>query len=320
MRFWAMLVMCSVALLSALVAHADDGEVLSAQGRALWERHWRSYAMQCAEFEDGFLVCPLYDKRFPSGAGVTVRQAEAALQKKIRVGGGGVVVTKVQSKPVEEAEAVSLPIPKLKVGEYGYLASVKVEEVLGETSMRVEDLYLLDPERVRKDYRDDRKMVREAEEVDDADEQLEARYKHRQAVLDRHKDKRHRAVKLRLEGFDTVGLAEGDRWPGPEGEGLSVVIVKQEYYGSERRPKQRLVAVSVGHVDWGIGEEAFVRLLSEHGLDREGFVVLIQEQMAQRNPKAARGRVFQKIMTGKPKAPADTSNDEAEAGGSDAKD
>jgi len=305
------LVLCSAALVPMSAALAA-GEGLDEKSLAIWERHWRSYAKQCAEFEGGFLVCPLYNKRYPSSAGMTVRQAEAALSKKVRIGGGGVLVTKTLKKPVEEAQAMAIPIPKIRAGEYGSLSSVQVKEVLGPESMLVQDLYLIEPDRVRQAYRADRKKVRLTGDTESADGQLEARYEHRQAVLARHKDKRHRSVKLRLEGFKTDGLMEGDRWSGPDGGGIWIVIAKAELYGSKRRLRQRWVAVSVDQVAWGLNEDVFVNLLRERGLDPEGLVGLILKQMAAQDPKTARGHVFHAILTGKPPGPTGS---DAEAGG-----
>jgi len=300
------LAVCSAVILSmSAPLTAGAAEDLSEQERALWERHWRSYAKQCAEFEVGFLVCPRYDKRYPSSAGMTVRQAEAELSQKVRVRGGGVVVTKTLTKPVEEAKAMALTIPKLKIGEYGYLASVEVDEVLGEKSMLVEDIYLIDPAKMREDFREDRKKVKKVEEangdedIEDAEEQLDERYKYRRAVLDRQKEKRHHTVKIRLEGFSTAGLAKRDRWAGPDGEGIWVVIARDETYGRERRPRHRLVAVSLDKFKWRLTEEAFVRLLAERGLDRARLVGLIQERMAERKPAEARVQVLHAIQRGK---------------------
>lgn len=294
MRPWRSIIVAVV--LASVTGVAVAAEGLDERTRPLWERHWRVYAQRCAQFEDGFLCCPAYERRYPSSAGMTVRQAEVKLSQKVKVRGGGLVVTRTVKMPIGEAEAVALPIRKLSVGEYGFLASVEVDKVLGPKSMVVKNLYLIDPIRLRRDYRDDRARAGRADDRGASESELERMYTRRNALVERQKQKRHRAVVLRLEGFSTDGLTRGDRWGGPDGEGIQVVIVKPETYGSERRPKQRLVAVSFSAVRWGLDERGFVRLLSGRGLDPLGFVGLVMQKMAENDPQTATGRVFLSLL------------------------
>jgi hypothetical protein len=292
MRVWGLILL----VLASATVTAVAAEGLDERTRPLWERHWRVYAKNSAAFEDGFVVCPAYDKRYPSDAGMTVRQAEVKLSRKVKEGGGGLVMTRTVKMPLAEAEAMALPITKLSVGRYGFLASVQVDEVLGPESMVVKDLYLIDPLRLRRDYRADRARAGRAGDRDTAEAELERMYAHRNALAERQKQKAHRSVVLRLEGFSTDGLARGERWAGPDGEGLQVVIVKPEAYGDERRPKQRLVAVSLREVRWGLDEREFVRLLAGRGLSPAGFVGLVMEKMAEHDPRTAKGRVFLALL------------------------
>ena len=303
---------CWVVLAVLMPGAVLAAEGLDARTRPLWERHWRMYAQHCAEFQGEFLCCPLYDRRYPSSAGMTVRQAEAQLSEKVWVGGGGIIVTKTVKLPIAEAKAMALPIPRIAVGQYGYLASVEVDEVLGPTSMQVEDLYLIDPVSLRKDYRADRAKASHAEDTDAASAALAYVYTHRDALVERQKDKRHRKIVLRLEGFSTDGLIAGERWSGPKGQGVAVLIVKPEVYGSKRRPRQRLVAVSVEGIRWGLDENAFVRLLKARGMDPASFVERVMEKMAKDDPDTARAYVFNSLL---PKL--DTSGDSQEPGEQD---
>ncbi len=284
-------------------------EGLDPQTNQIWERHWRVYAQRCAEFEGEYLCAPEFDKRYPSSTGITVRQAEAELSEKVRVGGGGVVVTKTVKLPAAEAQAMALPIPKIKVGEYGFLASAEIDEVLGPRSMVVEDLYLIDPATYRRDYRADRAKARAAEDSDAAEVALAYVYTHRDALVERQKDKRHKNIVLRLEGYPTDGLNPGDRWAGPKGQGFPVLIVRAEYYGKQRRQKQRVVAVAVDDIRWGLQEDAFIRLLEARGLTPSAFVDLIMERMAEDDPKTAQKRVFASLL---PKLEDPDQNDDSD--------
>jgi hypothetical protein len=290
---------CWVLFAGLMPGGAAAVEGLDRQTQQLWDRHWRVYAQRCAEFEGEYLCSPKYNKRYPSSTGLTVRQAEAKLSKKVRVGGSGIVTTRTVKMPIAEARAMALPIPKLKAGEYGQLASVEVIQVLSPTSMIVKDLYLIDPVVVTRDRRADRARARKARDSKAAEAELAYVYTRRDAVMKRQKDGKHRKVVLRLEGFSTDGLSEGERWAGPKGDGLAVLIVRPELYGSKRRAnKQRLVAVSVKKVRWGLDEQAFIRLLETRGLDPKSFVAIVMEKMAEDDPQTARQRVFSSLLPG----------------------
>ncbi|MEZ6191517.1 MAG: hypothetical protein R3C45_09535 [Phycisphaerales bacterium] len=272
-------------------------EGLDAQTQQLWERHWRVYAQKCAEFEGGFICCPAYDRRYPSSAGMTVRQAEAELAEKVKVRKANLVYTKTVKMPVGEAEAMANPIPKLAIGEYGFLASVEVVEVLGPTSVMVKDVALIDTAKLNRDYRADRELARQADDSDVADELLEHIYEQRYALVEKQKQKAYQRAVMRIDGYMAQGLTEGERWEGPKGEGIQVMIVSREDYGNERRPKQRLVAVSPEKLKLGLDEAGFIRFLQSRGLEPASFVKRVMDTMAENRPDDAEKMVFASLLT-----------------------
>lgn len=310
MRFITGLITGCLILMCCVSGAAGAAEGLDARTYELWERHWRVFAQRCAEFEGEYICCPTYDRRYPSSAGITVRQAEAELSEKVKVRAGGMVRTRTVKMPIGEARAMAQPIPGLTVGQYGYLASVEVEEVLGPKSMHVSDVYLIDPVSLRSDYKDDRAKARRADNPDAAADILEHMYSQRIALVERQKLKAHRKAELRLDGFPTRGLTEGQRWEGPRGEGIQILIVRQEVYGNERRPRQRLVVVAVDQIKWGLDEDTFIKLLATRGLDPVKFVALVMEKMAETDPQAAQQDVFISLLPSPPTPKAET---EAEA-------
>ena len=313
----AMIWLCALFCVSGIwQPEVQAQEALTPTERALWDRHWRSYAMRCAEFEGDYLICPTYNRRYPSESGITVRQAEEELARQVRVGGAGVTYTKTFKQPIEEAQAMALPIRTLKVGTYGVLASVLIEEIIDDNSAIVEKVYLLDADEVRRAYREDRKRVREVpdNQREQAEQLLEERYEQRRKVLEEHEDREHRKAVMRLVGFDVVMLEEGERWKGPKEEGLHVVIVKQEAYGSERRPKHRLVAVALDEVRWGLSEQAFVEMIEQRGLDRAGFVALIQQAMAERDAQQGQRYILENLLKRNPATKDETDTQEQDAG------
>jgi len=282
-------------------------EVLDARTQQLWDRHWRVYAQRCAEFEGEYLCSPAYDDRFPSSSGVTVRQAREKLNKKVKVKRSGIVQNRTVRMPAEEAEALALPLPFLAPGHYGRLASVEVAEVLGPRSMVVEDIQLVDTEKLSEAYKADRTKARESDQEDEAIELLEHRYQHRIALAKRQKKRSFKGKGVRIEGFSTLGLIEGERWLGPKDQGLHVVIVKVEAYGSERRPRERLVAVALDKISWGLEEPQFIDLITQRGFDQASFVDLVLERMAEADPQTARTEVGHALL---PPEPGESEEDE----------
>lgn len=313
MRLNTGLITCSLVLVFSMSAAFGAAQGLDAPTLRLWERHWRVYAQRCAEFEGEFLCCPTYEKRYPSSRGITVRQAEAELSEKVKVSGMGVVITKTVKMPIGEAKAMALPIPGLTVGQYGFLASVEVDKTLGPTSMHVSDVYLIDPISLRSDYREDRDKAKDADDPDTAEDILEHMYSQRKKLVEQQKLKTHKKAVMRLEGFPTRGLTENQRWEGPRDEGIQILIVRQETYGSERRPRQRLVAVAMDQVKWGLDEDTFIKLLAARGLDPVKFVALVMEQMAEFDPKTAQQEIFTSLLPPPPTPPSESDTEEQTA-------
>lgn len=247
-----------------------------------------------------------------------MRQAEAELAEKVKVRKANMVYTKTIKMPVGEAEAMANPIPKLAIGEYGYLSSVEVVEVLGPTSVMVKGAALIDPAKLNRDYRADRERARQIDDADAADDMLEHMYEQRYALMEKQKQKGFARAVLRIDGYLAQGLTEGERWEGPKGEGIHIMVVGQEDYGNERRPKQRLVAVSPDKVRLGLDEAGFIRLLATRGLEPASFVKRVMDTMAEHRPDDAEQLVFASLLTpqavGYETGPADQASEDTGGG------
>jgi len=268
-----------------------------ADTRRLWERHRRVFAQRCARIDDGFACCPAYDRRYPSSAGITVRQAHARLSETIKIHQANMVYTKTLRMPDAEAQAMAMPIPKLAVGEYGYLVSVRIDEILGPEEMIVSEPWLIDAARVNRDYRADRARARQAEDEDAAEAWVERIYEQRFALVDKQKDKHFTKATIRLVGFPTAGLSPDARWLGPADKGIQLFITGTETYGSERRPRTRFVAVALNKVRFGLDEAGFIELLETRGLTPASFIELVMDRMSEHDPDTARKMVFQALLT-----------------------
>lgn len=285
--------------------HAEVGPKydMDADTYRLWERHWRDYAQHCAKFEGEYLCCPNYNRRYPSSAGLTLREARNELSQKVKVHNANMVSTKTINMPLEEAEAMANPIPRLAPGLYGYIASAEVEKVLGPTSAVIKDVQLIDTRELALAYKADLVRARQAGDRDAAKDLVDQRYARRMDLAERQKKKSFKQAQVRLEGLPTRGLSEDQRWDGPRHDGLHILIVGSEYDTSGRRPEKRLVAVAVDQVKWGLDEADFVALLKARDLTPENFVALVMEQMKELDPETAKEAVFDALLPPDPKPP-----------------
>jgi hypothetical protein len=291
----ALLAVCLINTCYLSVAAAGP-EGLDAPTYQLWERHWRYFAQKCALYEDEYLCSPTFNKRYPSSAGITMRRAQQELAETVEYRKYNMTMTRTIKMPVAEAQAVAMVIPKLRVGHYGYLFSAEVESVLGPSSMLISDIQLIDAGKVSTEYKADRAKARSLDDPDEAEALVDKMYSHREVLLDRQKQKNFKRAVIRLEGFPTRGISEGQRWEGPRGEGFQVLLVRQELYGEGRQPRMRLVGVEPSRIAWGLDEDAFIALLAERDLDPAGFVALIMSEMAENDPETAREEVFSRLM------------------------
>jgi len=267
-----------------------------------WRRTHGRLARACLpDGEGGYHVLPMYDRRYPSSAGMTVRAAKAELTRRVKekmFGEGPLVQTRIITPPDAEAEALAMPLPALEVGQYGYVHSVEVEAILGPESMVVEDIRLIDEDAVEDAKRADE---RRAGRDDRAEAMVEAMYAQREALIERQDERDFRRAEVKLTGFDTAGAVEGERWAGPEGQGLQIAVVGYETYGSERRPKHRLVARPASDFGEGISETQFVELLEQRGLTPTQFVERIMQAHRQTLDRDAADRaVFAHLLPADP--------------------
>jgi hypothetical protein len=285
---WSIALMFGFPLLTlvVLICFVPPASTLSAERYGMtpatyddWRRNHGRFARACLpDGEGGYHVLPMYHRRYPSSVGMTVRGAKTELTRRVKehmFGDGPLVQTRIIKPPDAEAEALAMPLPALEVGQYGYVHSVEVEEVLGPESMVVEDVWLIDEDAVEEAKRADE---RRAGNDDRAEAVIEAMYAQREALIERQDEREFRRAELKLTGFKTAGAVAGERWAGPDGEGLQIAVVGYETYGSERRPEHRLLARPASDFGEGISETQFIELLEQRGLTPTQFVELIMQE------------------------------------------
>ncbi len=263
-----------------------------------WRRnHGRFARAVLADNAGGYFVLPMYDRRYPSSTAKTVSAARAELTRRVKesmYGSGSMVHTRIIQPPQAEAEALAMMLPALEVGQYGYIHSAEVVEVLGPDEMIVEDIWLID-ERAMDEAR--RADERRAKDADNTREVIDAMYEQREALADRQDERDFRRATVRLKGFHTAGTMRGQRWLGPDEKGLQIAVVGKEAYGPERRPKFRLLAMPPDAFGEGVSETQFIELLEQRGLTPTQFVELIMEQHRATLDRAAADRaVFTRLL------------------------
>lgn len=117
---------------------------------ALWNQHWRVYARRFVALDGDYAALATFDPRYPSSAGTTVSQAIRQNTESVRVSSGNLSRTVAIKPDRDDVEPAAKAIPDIKVGEYGWIDSAKVDEVLGPDAMVVSAIWLLDAEAVTK--------------------------------------------------------------------------------------------------------------------------------------------------------------------------
>ncbi|MEM9415428.1 MAG: hypothetical protein AAGA29_08135 [Planctomycetota bacterium] len=207
---WALLRKCLLgqALLLVLFvfaappAHAQaggDGE-LDRAGQRVFRNYTRIFCRQFFVYEDTYVMLPNHYREREASTGRTYDEAEAELtETRTEQVSGSIVRTVKIPPPRGEVIALSMVIPEIEVGHYGFIDSVTVARVVRDNEMIVRSLRLIDPAAVGTE-----------------------RNTHRLALAERQKE--YEELTFRLHGFSTEGLSPGDRYRGPDDKGINVAV------------------------------------------------------------------------------------------------
>ncbi len=180
-------------------AEAQEEE-LDRDGQRIFRNYTRVFCQQFFEYEDRFILLPNYYRAREASTGKTYDQAVEELTETRTERAGGNIVRHIEVLPPRgEAMAVSMVLPAIDVGHYGFIDAVTVVRVISDNEMVVKDLRLIDPAAVGSENNT-----------------------HRQALADRQKE--YVDTTYRLHGFRTDGLTPGTMYRGPENEGLHIAV------------------------------------------------------------------------------------------------
>jgi hypothetical protein len=301
MRFTSPLLLL-VLVWPALAQTADDdpaAKMSDSHIERVWHTHWGKYARRFVPFEDDLVACPTYEQLYPSSAGVTAAEVKRHTARK-RVTNYGPVMHMIYDRKVTisdpEAQAVAMPLPAMAVGEYGYIQSAEIVEILGPKEMLVRDIWLVDPGYLRR-LRDD--IRRGTGRIDDSDQ-----FRFRDDLIERQKDRTFQKV-VRMVGWDTKDLAPKMRWlgPGKGGEGIQIAIVNEEPEGdtsrrsrfSRRATRTRMVAIPAERfAEPLLSEQAFLEMLEGRGFTKRSFASLVLTRKRE-NPEEADAQIVRDI-------------------------
>jgi hypothetical protein len=282
------LLMLVALLMSAAPAHAQQRsedttiEGFDARSQALWNRNWQLAAKNYILFNGEFVCIRGFNERYPSSRGVRVADLMSRDKGKIvRVRnrrGFTVEYRVVLSRP--EAEAQAMALPEMAVGQYGYIHSVEVERILSPDAMVVRNVWLIDPQAVKRSQDDERSRLNQEYDWRVANELAEALFVHRNNL----QNIQQQAVFSRefvLRGYPTDSLSSGMRWSGPrEGELQIALLTVQDIddnWSADRGKRRMLVAIPVNRLRNGLNHEQFLALLTQRQIKPQDLITVIQD-------------------------------------------
>ncbi|MBI1336742.1 MAG: hypothetical protein GC164_07250 [Phycisphaera sp.] len=296
--------------------HPDPSDTgLVGTKRAMWQQFWPNYAARYVEFEDVYYVFPDFDARYPSSKRMTLDQyiQENTRELRITLNGMGRTLRLVPTR--DDATAGVNTLPNLTVGEYGHIHSVKVEKILGPDEALVSDLWLIDSVTIDNQVRLDRLAAQQASDRADIDQILENRYRERQNIAKQQADSAFpgRNV-MRMVGFPTRQMTEGQRWLGFKGDGDIQIAVIASQKLEELANRGNKLAESIKPNSRGLGSYSY----SARRNDSTPMVVVLAPLDALRNrPKEAGFIELLKRRNLTPAEFVDLVVDTAKAGGED---
>ena len=288
-RFF-LLVLVSLFAMPTAMAQARqtelDGTPIPTEVYSSFQSNWRKYAVLAAELDGGYVMVPNYDRRRESSRGINTSQAMAMLKEEREVRTGNLVRKRVKYPDRADAEAYSKALPKMQVGEYGWVASAEVVKIIGRKEMIVKEVWLVDLPTLREAYEKDKAKSARDNGGEPNKELLDFNYAQRIKMKEQQEERDEGfEEEFRLIGYDTRGLRVGERWKGLNDEGFQVAVAyweqpEPEEDGDDRRRRSddpRLVLTEVeSAMRKTLDEQGFKEMLGERGMTVADFVDLMR--------------------------------------------
>jgi hypothetical protein len=155
-----------------------------------------------------------------------------------------------------------------------------VERILGPDAMVVRNIWLIDPQAVRRAQDDERSRLNQEYDWRIANELADALYVHRNNLLTLQQQPVF-SREFVLRGYPTDSLSSGMRWSGPrEGELQIALLTVQDVddnWSADRGRRRMLVAIPVNRLRTGLNHEQFLALLTQRQIKPQELITVIQE-------------------------------------------
>lgn len=262
-----------------------DGTPIADNVYRSFQSNYRKYAVLISKIESGYVVIPEYDRRLESSRNLTVANTMALLKAEEQVVTGNLVRKRTKYPDRADAEAYSKALPKMAVGQYGWVASAEVVKIIDRKQMVVKEVWLVDRPALRNAYANDKAESERRNDGEANKELLDFNYAQRIKMMQQQEDREEGFERaFRLVGYDTRGLRVGDRWKGNNDAGFQVAVAfweepeaEEGQSRSRRREDPRLVLTEVQNLmRKTLDEQGFIALLGARDLTVKAFVDLLR--------------------------------------------
>lgn len=294
----AALILFAAALSPTVSAQSAEDEKSIEQRREearierLWNLNWRSVAPSFMEYEGSYICVPNFDRSKPSSTGQAVSEyrAESTWTQTYEDERGKEVSRKL-IKPEEEAFAAVAMIPKVEVGQYGYIHSGEIDEIIDDKTVELENIWLVDAEALREEKAELKKKLwgEVLSDIEDAirdrrqskrsrrdrrmaeNDAIDWGFEVREQAAERQRSSEFSRYTWVVKGFATGKLKEGARWPSDNAKepGLQLIVVKVE--------DRTVTAVPAASLRDGITELQFIDYLQARELKKADFVEIVNQ-------------------------------------------
>lgn len=258
----------------------------------LWNLNWRTFTTSFLEHDGRFIPVPGYERSKPSSIGQSISDYRSESQwTQTFEDDRGKETTRKLTKPEEEAFAAVALIPKVEVGQYGYIHSGEIDKIIDDKTLELQDIWLVDAEAVRSEKQNVRKELwgEVLEDIEDAirnrrdrranrtsrrlaeNEAVDWAYAVREAAAERQRDPAFSRYTWVVQGFATGKLKEDARWPSANARepGLQLIVVEVK--------DRTVTAVPAAALRKGITELQFIDYLQSRDMNKADFVELVTQ-------------------------------------------
>lgn len=258
----------------------------------LWNLNWRAFVNSFVEHEGEYICVPGYERDLPSSTGQSISdyRSKSVWQQTFKDERGEQQTRKL-TKPEADAFAAVAMIPEIEVGQYGYIHSGQIEDIIDGKTVQLEDIWLVDSEAVNEEKKELKEKLwgQVLEDIEDAirdrarkrggkssrrlaeNEAIDWGFESREQAIRRQRDSVFTRYDWVVKGFATDRLKEDARWPSAKSKepGLQLIIVSVE--------DRAVTAVPAASLRKGITELQFIDYLQTKEMNKAAFIELVTE-------------------------------------------